>query len=410
MKWGRFGNKHLRFIATPYNKHKRITVLSGSVRSGKTITMIPKFLQVIENAPEGLGVIVGVSKDTIMDNVLRDLFETIGENSYKYNSGTGELKIGNRIIKVIGAKDAGSEKAIRGKTLAFAYVDELTLINKEFFYQLLNRCSLQGAKVFATTNPDSPYHYIYEQYINNPERSDMVELWTFTLDDNPNLPQEYKEFVSRAYSGVFYDRMILGKWVIADGIIYDMFNPDMHVIDELPDYFEEYNVAGDFGTQNPTAFGLFGKSGDKHYLIKEYHYCGREEKVQKTPEQYVKDYKDWVGDIYVNNIVLDPSATPLIAAFENAGYYNIKKANNDVLDGIQRVSEALNNERFYVHSSCENAIKEFGLYCWDTKAAQRGIDTPLKINDHVSDLIRYYFNTVVNGPEFFTFDRADWGL
>ena len=168
MEFRDWGAKALDFIEKPIAEDAFINILEGSVRSGKTVAMIPKWLNYIMTGPPGLLLMTGVSKDTIYDNVLNDLFDTIGEENYHYNRQSGSLDVfwrdadgeHMRRIKVVGAKDEGSEKFIRGKTLAGAYCDELTLMPERFFKQLLNRLSVPGAKLYSTTNPDSPMHYI----------------------------------------------------------------------------------------------------------------------------------------------------------------------------------------------------------------------------------------------------------
>lgn len=232
MEYGQWGEKALDFIETPYYEDAFINILEGSVRSGKTVAMIPKWLTYIITAPPGLLLMVGVSKDTVYDNVLSDLFDTLGENNYRYNRQSGDLLIywsardgrHTRRVKVVGAKDEGSEKYIRGKTLAGAYCDELTLMPERFFKQLLNRLSVRGAKLYATTNPDSPAHYLYKEYITNETklRNGLVKVIHFELDDNPNLGDEYKTNIRNSYSGVWFKRMILGIWVLAEGVIYDI--------------------------------------------------------------------------------------------------------------------------------------------------------------------------------------------
>jgi len=212
MEFQLFGEKITRFILSPIENDARINILEGSVRSGKTVGMIPKWINYIKNGPKGLLVITGVSKETIFDNVLQDIFDTVGSDNYKYNHQTGLIQMFGRKIKVIGAKDEGSEKYLRGKTLAGAYCDELTLMPEKFFKQLLNRLSVKGAKLYATTNPDHPNHFLYTEYITSEKKlkSGMVKVYHFELDDNPNLDEEYKTFIRGAYTGFWYLRMKVG--------------------------------------------------------------------------------------------------------------------------------------------------------------------------------------------------------
>lgn len=267
MEFGLWGQKALDFIYNPIANDAFINILEGSVRSGKTVAMIPKWINYIMTGPKGLLLITGVSKDTIYDNVLNDLFDTIGEDNYEYNRQSGDLTIYwytdgikcQRRIKVVGAKDEGSEKYIRGKTLAGAYCDELSLMPEKFFKQLLNRLSIRGAKLYGTTNPDSPYHYLYAEYIADEVKlqKGMVRDYHFELDDNPNLPEDYKENIRNAYKGMWFKRMVLGLWVLAEGIIYDMFSDDL-IFDDDSNVFTESTKAKsrryigiDYGTTNP---------------------------------------------------------------------------------------------------------------------------------------------------------------
>ena len=268
LQFGLWGEKALNFIKTPIEQDSFINILEGSVRSGKTVAMIPKWINYIMTAPHGLLLMTGVSKDTIFDNVLDDLFDTLGEGHYKYNRQSGDLIVTwyaknikhERRIKVIGAKDEGSEKFLRGKTLAGAYCDELTLMPEHFFKQLLNRLSVKGAKLYGTTNPDAPFHYLYQEYIIDEKKikSGLVKVIHFELDDNPNLSEEYKNNIRNSYSGMWFMRMILGLWVLAEGIIYDMFSDDLIFKDEIFTNTKKSEcrryISIDYGTTNPMAF------------------------------------------------------------------------------------------------------------------------------------------------------------
>jgi PBSX family phage terminase large subunit len=401
MEFGLFGKKALDFILTPIEKDARINILEGSVRSGKTVSMIPKWLNYIKNGPKGLLVITGVSKETIYDNVLQDLFDTVGENNYRYNSQTGVLKMYGRKIKIIGAKDDGSEKYIRGKTLAGAYCDELSLMPEKFFKQLLNRLSIKGAKLYGTTNPDSPFHYLNVEYITDKKKlaSGMVKVYHFELDDNPNLDDEYKSFIRQAYSGLWYQRMILGLWVLAEGIIYPEFNKEKHCIEEkdLPAAFDKIFITSDYGITNPQVFlkcGIKAIDGKQHlFILNEYYNVGKSGKA-KTDLLFFNDFRKFVEGINYKKVIIDPSATSLINLFKENGI-SVKEADNSVSDGIANVSTWLAQERIHiVEKKCPNILKEFATYIWDERAQKRGKDEPLKTNDHALDALRYLIQTL----------------
>lgn len=409
IEWGRWGSKALDFIHTPVQEDSWITILEGSVRSGKTVAMIPKWLEYIMCGPLGLLIMTGVSKDTIYDNVLDDLFNTIGTNSYEYNRQSGDLVINwiendttkNRRIKVIGAKDEGSEKYLRGKTLAGAYCDELSLMPEKFFKQLLNRLSVKGAKLYGTTNPDTSFHYLYTEYITDQVKLEagMVKVIHFELDDNPNLDIGYKNQIRAAYKGMWYKRMILGLWVTADGAIYDMWRDEMKCTDkDLPYDYKSIcrrYVAIDYGTTNPTVFLDIYDDGTTIWVVKEYYYDSKKEQRQQTDEQYASDLEKFVGDEYPDFVIIDPSAASFKTVLLNRGL-RVKEADNSVNDGIRVTAMMMSLNRLRIHECCKNTLREIDGYIWDEKARERGEEKPVKTFDHSMDALRYFCKTIIS--------------
>lgn len=403
-----FGEKITRFILNPIEKDARINILEGSVRSGKTVGMIPKWINYIKNGPKGLLVITGISKETIFDNVLQDLFDTVGSDNYKYNIQTGLIQMYGRKIKVIGAKDEGSEKYLRGKTLAGAYCDELTLMPEKFFKQLLNRLSVKGAKLYATTNPDHPYHYLYTEYITDEQKlkSGMVKVYHFELDDNPNLDDEYKEFIRGAYTGFWYLRMIEGKWVVAQGAIYDMWDKNLNTFtdeDLIPGFksLAQRYISIDVGTQNATVFLDVWDDGDICWVLNEYYHSGRDSTKgkdsgkQKENSEYADDLERFIGDDYPLFILVDPSAASFKTTLRNRGL-RLRDADNEVLEGIRMMSTMISKRKFRVNRDrCPNFLKEISSYVWDEKAVLRGVEQPLKHADHCMDAGRYFVKTII---------------
>lgn len=400
MEFGQFGIKAWNFISTPIHEDARINILEGSVRSGKTIAMMLKWFRYLAEGPKGLLVITGVSKDTVYDNVLRDMFDTLEDSDYSYNRQTGDLRIFDRNIKVIGAKDEGSEKYLRGKTLAGAYCDEVSLMPEKFFKQLLNRLSVKGAKLYATTNPDSPYHYLYTEYIKDEDKlkSGMVKVYHFSLDDNPNLDEEYKTFIKSAYTGFWYQRMILGLWVIAQGAIYSMWDNELNTfVDEdfigVKAKAQRY-ISIDYGASNPTVFADIWDDGDTVWIFKEY-YHDNEKYGQKENSQYAEDLVNFVGAEHPRAVIIDPSAKSFKISIRNKGI-KTKDADNDVLEGIRMVATLIATRKLRVHRyNCKNFLEEVAGYVWDEKAALLGEDKPVKTKDHILDATRYYVKTVI---------------
>src|SRR5690606_25472167 len=212
---------------------------------------------------------------------------------------------------------------------------------KSFVDQMIGRCSIEGSKIWMNCNPEGPYHFIKTDYIDEAEEKKILRLH-FTLDDNPTLSEQVKERYMRMFSGVFYQRYILGLWVMAEGIIYDMFDQSKHVVPTVDRPYTQYYVSCDYGTQNPMAFGLWGFYDGVWYKVKEYHYDGRARGRQKTDEDYYQDLLDFVGNLPIRSIIIDPSATSFIATIRKKGRFSVRQARNDVLEGIRNMATALN--------------------------------------------------------------------
>jgi PBSX family phage terminase large subunit len=259
-----FGPKAGRFALRPPEKDSPINILEGAVRSGKTWCLHPKALYCSRYQVGGQKIITGVSKQSVYNNVLSDLFNIVGPRNCNYSHNTGQLRLFDTEWLVIGAKDEGSEKYIRGMTVGVALCDEISLMPQSFFQMLLSRMSPEGARLYGTTNPDSPYHWLKTEYLDNLELKEMNTLWSqhFTMDDNPNLTREFVETQKRLYTGFFYKRFIEGLWVMAEGAIYkDSWSEDL-LYDQkeeppglrVPGVYCQRTIAIDYGTTNPMVF------------------------------------------------------------------------------------------------------------------------------------------------------------
>jgi len=186
IKWDRFSPKALRSIC---ESTRRLNIWHGAVRSSKTVSSIVRFLEFLATAPAGDILISGKTERTVYRNILRPIQDIVGRGNFRYARNTGECTIAGRLCYVAGANDERAEEKIRGMTLIGAYVDEATVLPESFFRMLGTRLSLPGAKMFVTTNPDGPFHWLYTDYIQNPDIDAAV--FHFTLDDNPVLSEEY---------------------------------------------------------------------------------------------------------------------------------------------------------------------------------------------------------------------------
>lgn len=380
---------------------KDILIADGSVRAGKTVVMSLSFIiwgNEIFNG-ENLA-LCGKTIGSLRRNVIQPLKRMLKSRGYKVKDHRADNYITvskgkkSNDYYLFGGKDESSQDLIQGITLAGILFDEVALMPQSFVNQATARCSVEGAKMWFNCNPDGPYHWFKVEYIDKLQEKNAVHLH-FTMDDNLSLSERVKERYKRMYSGIFYKRYILGLWCLAEGVIYDMFNEDIHKVETINRVYEKYYVSIDYGTQNATVFLLWGLSNGKWYIVKEYYYSGRDESLQKTDEQYSKELKKFLGDIVPVKIIIDPSAASFIAQLRKDGFNQIKKANNDVLDGIRTVASALSLDMFKVNDCCIETIKEFTSYIWDTKKAILGREEPLKDKDHCMDALRYFIYTIL---------------
>ncbi len=372
----------------------RINIFEGAVRAGKTFASLLRWIDYCVHGPKGALVACGKNQDTIKRNFVVPMQELIG-SSIQYFPGKKEMIFYDRIIYLVGANDERATGKIQGSTFAGAWVDEASLIPESFFKMLLSRLSIPGAKLFATTNPDSPYHWLKTDYIDKEEELNC-KVFSFRLDDNPSLTEEFKNDLKAEYQGLWYKRYILGEWVLAEGTIYDFFDESLHVKALAPTYAKEYFLAIDYGTYNPFVALLIGYNDESHpayWIEKEYYYDSRKEGRQKTDSEYFQELQRLFYQYYPISLAFcDPSAASFIVECKRQGV-RIVQANNDVLPGIRTTANLLMNGDLIVLEDCENTIKEFGSYVWDDKSVKLGEDKPLKMSDHCMDALRYMCET-----------------
>lgn len=386
---------------------KRITILEGAVRSSKTWATIIKLIILCKYDVAGQRLITGRSKATIKSNVLNDLFEIIGNKNYDYNMQSGELRLFDTLWRVLAAGDEGSEKYLRGSTVGVAVSDELTLTPKSFTLMLLSRLSPEGARWYSTTNADNPYHYVKTDLIDNPDLEQYRQVISFGLDDNPNISDEYKEFIKRSYTGIWFKRFILGLWLQAEGAIFGplvekcLYSDSERPIGLLsPRGHVDRCVSIDAGTTNAQVYGDFYDDGNTVWLENSYYWDSRKEGSQKSNGAYADDlingYGDWPG-IGADSrdwpiVIVDPSAASFKVELRSRGLV-VVDGENEVQEGLRRVASVLDRRKLRMHRRCKEVVTEMESYSWNDKKAENGDEQPLKKHDHGPDMIRMFVST-----------------
>jgi PBSX family phage terminase large subunit len=391
----------------------KINILVGSVRSGKTFALHSKILYLCDYDVGGRKLLTGVSKSSIKTNVLHDLADLIGPRHYDYNAQSGELRLFDSHWTVIGAKDEGSEKYVRGSTVGAAVCDELTLMPLSFFQTLLTRLSPPGARLYASTNVDVPTHWLKKQYLDNEELIEAGKLWTdvYTMVDNPNLNAEYVEDQKKLYTGAFYQRAILAKWSMSEGACYAEAWGPWTMYDAAPvglygaGGHDQHLIGVDYGTVNPMVFLDCGDDGKTLWFDNEWYWDSKKKHRQKTDQEYVADLKEFIAASNFKRtepkVLVDPSAASFIEACRRDGSIWLAECDNTVNDGIRRFASGLQQRKVRFNKRCKESEREFQGYVWDPDAAKRGEEKPLKVDDHTCDAGRYVGNDVF---------KYDWRL
>lgn len=325
-----------------------------------------------------------------------DLLTELAGGHFQYSLASKEGRLFGRRIYLEGACDSRAEAKIRGLTLAGAYCDELTQVPEDYFSMLLSRLSVPGAKVIATTNPDSPMHWLMRDYLARKDVLDLLDL-RFLLEDNSFLDPAYVQRLKAEYQGVFYRRFILGQWCVAEGLVYDLETVDF-LVDRVPvlpkGQAYRYYISVDYGTLNPCSMGLWAVDPvlGVAYRAAESYYSGRDTMRQKTDEEYYEALEALAGDLPIEYVVVDPSAASFLETIRRHGRFSLRKANNAVLPGIRTVAALFRAGRLKIHKGCRDAIRELSLYSWDPQSPE---DRVIKEHDHAMDDIRYFAMTIL---------------
>lgn len=395
-----FSEKQMKIMAFPYTGYDAL-ICDGAVRSGKTSVMSLSFFRWAMLTFTGQAfAFCGKSVGAVERNIVTPLLAVKWVRtrfSVKYNRGDHVLiaRDGNRENRfyLFGGKDESSYTLIQGITLAGVLLDEVALMPRSFVEQALARCSVSGAKMWFNCNPENPLHWFRQEWILKAQEHNALHLH-FLMDDNPGLDDATRQRYRNMYSGVFYQRYILGQWVMSEGLIYDMFDLTENVYKQAPVgalYRSTRYIACDYGTTNPCVFLDIYDDGETIRVDREYRWDSRKERRQKTDQEYADDFMEFMGKDWCT-VLVDPSAASFVVALRQRGVY-VREADNDVSDGIRRIGTLFARRRLLVNeATCMGLIDELGTYMWDDKAALRGEEKPVKQQDHGPDALRYFVN------------------
>lgn len=379
-----------------------VNISEGAVRSGKTVGTNLGYIAQVALDPGGDGeyAIFGRTRETIGRNILAPMMNPkmfgVLSQFVKYNTGAPTATIFGKVVHVIGTSNVLAENVIRGLTLRKSLCDELTLFSEETFNMIVSRHSVAGAWIGATTNPDHSKHWVKTNYIDRPELGH--KSFHFNLRDNEeHLPPGYIQQLEAQYTGLWRKRFIDGLWVAAEGSIYETWDEARYVVKhaDIPPITQLISLGIDYGDTNPTVGILLGIGEDqKLYALDEWR------PGKGAPSVRTRKLREWLNKgtwgadakhtyAEVPYLFIDPAAGAFKSQLLEDGFTNGYNARNEVTDGILLVSSLLATDQLRVSERCEMLRDELPGYVWDSKKTEKGVDEPVKENDHACDALRY---------------------
>lgn len=391
----RFSRKQLRALSwyaesDAYNG----IVCHGAVRSGKTTACALGFvLWAMCRFDRREFAICGKSRDAVRRNLVEPLLPLLRRFGFRVSVRLGDacltVSMGRRVntFRLFGGMNEASAALIQGITLAGVLFDEVTLMPESFVSQAMARCSVDGAKLWYCCNPDSPAHWFKRGYIDRAAERRLLVLH-FEMRDNPSLSRATLDMYYRMFEGKFFRRYVLGLWESPEGLVYDFMEDGSLASEPPPEPLERYAISVDYGTANPSSFGLWGQKDGVWWRMREFYHDGRLN-GSLTDEEYADRLDALADGRRIAAVIVDPSARSFITVLKRRGY-RVRAADNSVADGIRRTAAALKSGRVRISPVCREAWREFALYRWKDGAG----DEVIKANDHAMDEIRYFVTAI----------------
>lgn len=376
-----------------YHGDKSTYLISGAVGSGKT--MLAAILAgglFRKYVAQGDVLFVGYSRESLEKNIGPQL-EMFGFIDEKKSTKESFWMAGKRAA-IYGGYDIRRASALRGSNASLVIVDEATTIHQSMWEEIERRLR-KGPRplLIATTNPDSPSHWLYKDLIE--QTPSYAEVISLTMDDNPSLLPIYKDKLKEKYSKIpfLYDRFIKGKWAAGAGKIYDFTKcilKEKTTTEKVNTFFHReiktfWGV--DFGMRNPTALVKGELTPDRTLYITDEVYLDSKEGETRSVGQIAQIIAEKCRDALV---LIDPSASPLKVELEkfHPGL-RFKNADNEVIEGIMRVQNLLSNGKLFISERCKNLIREAEGYEWQAATEKSDREMPVKKADHCADSLRY---------------------
>lgn len=368
-------------------------VIAGPAETGKTLAACWKAHILASKYPGCQGAIVRKTQKSVYGSVLQTFERVIknapvepygGEKPEKYNYANGSAIW-------VGGMD-NPDKVLSSER-DFVYVNQAEELALDDWEKLATRTTGRASVVrypqlFGDCNPAGSKHWIRER-----SQTGSLRMIISRHQDNPTLfdpatgeitPQGKRTIgILSNLTGVRRKRLLEGVWATAEGAVYDMFDPSVHVCTRQDNEMQRWYLAMDEGYTNPAVILLIGEDGDgRLHIAREFYKRGV---LQKD---VVAAAGIWAREFNIVVAAVDQAAAGLVADLVDAGI-PAQGFKGRVLDGITSVQGYLkiqgdNRPRLTVDPVCVETINEFESYIWKPEK-----DEPIKDNDHAMDAVRY---------------------
>jgi phage terminase large subunit len=347
---------------------KRITVMQGGSRSGKTYNILIWFIVKLLQENGKTLTIVRQSLPSIKGTVLRDFVDILSRlNIYSEDNHNKTDQIYEMNGNIIEFVSADQPQKIRGRARDYLFCNEANELSYDAWMQLIMRTE---GKIVVDYNPSDVSSWIYDMVIPR----DDTDFYITTFRDNPFLPKELVMELERMKDADpnYWQIYGLGERGLSQDLIYTHYK----TTDNFPEDGEVvYGL--DFGFNVPTAMvKVVFKDGIA--FVKEMLY-----EAKLTTSDLIDRLKAMDLNRY-DEIYCDAAEPKTIEELVRNGY-NAKPANKDVTEGIRCVK----GTPLTIHQESINLLKELKNYRWKTDRNGNKLDQPVKFNDHIADAMRY---------------------
>lgn len=402
-----FDYKAVLWHEAAYFDESFVLLLTGSAGGGKSRLGTEKVHKALLDNPGSTWLMIRKTRESMRNSTVLFYESKIAGRDKRivHHSSAHRFEYPNgSILAYGGMKDEEQREQVRSigqdGGLDGVLVEEANKLVFADYQELIPRLRGKAGpyrQIILMTNPDSPMHWINQKLII----PGAAKVYYSSAKDNPFNPPEYVESLN-LLTGIQYQRLVLGKWVQSEGVIYDNFSMESNVTD--PEYNPNMSLL--WGVDDGYAFGAGPGTASYHprvFLIAQEDGMGGVnvlgERFSTGESQYEQSF-DAVSELAValgmpaapDIAYVDSSAAMMRGALTVRGIPNAG-ATHPVLEGIRNLRRMISDGDgmvlFHVHSRCPRMIEEFQTYSYDDTAQIPGDRKPLKMNDHSMDPARY---------------------